>query len=270
MNPHIKELFDLTGKVAVVTGGAGWLGSYLTEALAQAGAKVVIIDYNKEVLEKTVDKFKSDGLDVVGIEGDIISDEQSIRECIDRVVADCGQLDVLVNCAVIQVGAELDKASLKDFETAFSNAGAYAIVAQQAVTHMRKVGKGVIINLGSMYGIVTSYPDVYEGITAPASITYSAQKAAVIHSTRYMAVYWAKDNIRVNCLCPGAFPNRDNKAYEDNPKMPEFMQRLDKKTPLGRTGQPWELKGAVVFLASDASSFMTGQELVIDGGWTTW
>ena len=246
------------------------MGTSLTEALAQAGAKVVIVDYNKEVLENTVNKLKNDDLDVVGIEGDIITDEQSIRKCIDRAAADCGQLDILVNCAVIQVNSEIDKASLKDFETAFGNPGAYAIVAQQAVTHMRKVGKGVIINIGSMYGIVTSYPEVYEGITTPASITYCAQKAAVIHATRCMAVYWAKDNIRVNCLCPGSFPNRTKEDYVNNPKMNEFVKRIDKKTPLGRTGQPWELKGAIVFLASEASSFMTGQKLVVDGGWTAW
>ena len=270
MDPNVKELFDLTGKTAVVTGGAGWLGLSFTEALAQAGAKVVIIDFNAIALDKAVKRFKDDDLDVEGVAGDIITDEESIRDSIDKAADQAGRIDILVNCAVIHRGGELDKTSLEEFMTAFGNASAYTIVAQQAVKYMRKVGKGSIVNIGSMYGIVTSYPEVYEGVTAPCAITYAADKAAVIHATRYMAVYWAKDNIRVNCLCPGAFPNRDNKLYEDNPDMEEFMQRLDKKAPLGRTGQPWELKGAIVFLASEASSFMTGQKLVVDGGWTTW
>ena len=116
-----------------------------------------------------------------------------------------------------------------------------------------------------MYGLVTGYPEVYEGLTSPNSIVYQAGKAAIIHMTHYMAVYWARDRIRVNCITPGAFPNKS--AQE---KMPELMRRLEAKTPMARIGQPWELKGAAVFLASQASSYMTGQNLIVDGGWTLW
>lgn len=272
MSRNVKDLFDLSGKVAVVTGGAGWLGSEFSEALGQAGAKIVVVDYNAESLEAMVSRLKDDGLDAVGVAADIIGSEKSIRECIDKIAADCGRLDVLVNCALDVSGsyAELDEVTGEHFEKGFRNSASYSIASQQAVKHMRKVAGGAIINIGSMYGMVTSYPKVYKDITAPNSITYSADKAAVIHMTRYMAVFWAEDNIRVNSISPGPFPNRDKKEYAGNTKMSKFFERLDEKVPLGRTGKPWELKGAIAFLASDASSYITGQNIVVDGGWTVW
>ena len=269
MNPHTKELFDLTGKVAVVTGGAGWLGTAMTEALAQAGATVVIVDYNAKSVDRVVGQLKNDNLDVIGVVSDVMQDKP-LRECIDKIAADCGRLDILINCAVVFTSAKLDEVTFEDLERSYRNSSAYAIAAQQAVTHMRKAGGGSIINIGSMYGLVTSYPKVYEGVSAPNPITYSADKAAVIHMTHYMAVFWAKDNIRVNCISPGTFPDRSKDIYVNNPKMSEFIERLNQKVPLGRVGQPWELKGAIVFLASDASSFITGQNIVVDGGWTVW
>ena len=139
------------------------------------------------------------------------------------------------------------------------------IAAQQAAIHMRKVGGGSIINIGSMYGIVSHYPDVYENISKPLDVTYTAGKAAIIHMTRHMAVYWAKNNIRVNCISPGPFLQGDAPQ-----RMPELVERISRKVPMGRFGQPWELKGATAFLASEASSFMTGHNIVIDGGWTIW
>lgn len=272
MSRNVKDLFDLTGKVAVVTGGSGWLGTEFSEALAQAGAKVVVVDYNAESLEAMVLQFKNDGLDAVGVAADIIGSEKSIRECIDKIAADCGRLDILVNCALdfSKSSAELDQITGEHFEKGFRNSTSYAIASQQAVKHMRKVAGGTIINIGSMYGMVTSYPKVYKDVAAPNPVTYSADKAAVIHMTRYMAVFWAEDNIRVNSICPGPFPNKDRKEFADNPQMSKFVERLDEKVPLGRTGKPWELKGAVTFLASDASSYITGQNIVVDGGWTVW
>ena len=119
-----------------------------------------------------------------------------------------------------------------------------------------------MILLGSMYGQVGSYPDAYEGVCAPSSVAYHALKGGVIHLARHLAVYWAPNGVRVNCLSPGPFPS---------PKAPAAMvERLKTKSPMKRMGEPSELKGAIVFLASDASSYMTGQNLVIDGGWTAW
>ncbi|MBN2455989.1 MAG: SDR family oxidoreductase [Sedimentisphaerales bacterium] len=269
MDFHIKKLFDLSEKIAIITGGAGWLGTAMTEALAQAGAKVVIFDSNESALQDVVQKFKDNGLSVDGINCDVMQDK-SLRDSIDKIASDSGRLDILVNCAVDPAPAELDEVTFEHLGKAYRNSSSYAIASQQAVKHMRKTGAGSIINIGSMYGIVTSYPEAYEGLTAPNAITYSADKAAVIHMTRYMAIFWAKDNIKVNCISPGPFPNSKKKMYDENPKFSELLDRLRKKVPIGRIGQPWELKGAVVFLASDASSYITGQNIVVDGGWTVW
>jgi len=116
--------------------------------------------------------------------------------------------------------------------------------------------------LGSMYGQVGSYPDAYEGVCVASPVAYHTLKGGLIHMTRHLAVYWARDRVRVNCLSPGPFPSE--KAA------PAMVERLCTKSPMGRMGLPHELKGAIVFLASDASSYMTGQNLTIDGGWTAW
>jgi len=119
-----------------------------------------------------------------------------------------------------------------------------------------------IIMLASMYGLVASYPDAYDGIGPASPVAYHALKGGILQMTRHLAVYWAKDNVRVNALSPGPFPSA--KAN------PEMVERLKTKSPMNRMGEPHELKGAVVFLASDASSYVTGHNLVIDGGWTAW
>ena len=120
-----------------------------------------------------------------------------------------------------------------------------------------------VIMVGSMYGLVGSYPDLYKGICGASPVAYHALKGGILHMTRHLAVYWAQDRVRVNCLSPGPFLNTD--------KVPRNLaERYADKSPMKRIGQPKELKGAVVFLASDASSYMTGQNLVVDGGWTAW
>jgi NAD(P)-dependent dehydrogenase (short-subunit alcohol dehydrogenase family) len=267
MEKSISELFSLEGKVALITGGAGWLGSVMAESLAQAGAKVVIIDCKETAVAEVTGRLKEQGLNVAGAVFDVMNDKP-LREGIDIIAEEHGRIDVLVNCAVVHAEGNLDEQGLDDFRKAFGNSAAYAIAAQQVTKYMRKTGGGSIINIGSMYGLVTSYPEVYEGLMDPAPMTYGMDKAAVIQMTRYMAIYWAKEGIRVNCLSPGAFPNADNEAYVNNPKMSEFMERLVSKIPLGRIGKPAELKGALLFLASDASSYVTGQNMVVDGGWT--
>ena len=119
-----------------------------------------------------------------------------------------------------------------------------------------------IVMLGSMYGSVGSYPDVYAGLVPASPAAYHALKGGIVHLTRHLAVYWAKDRVRVNCLSPGPFPG---------PAVsPELVQRLENRAPMGRMGRPEELQGAVLFLASDASSYVTGHNLIVDGGWTAW
>ena len=265
MGSKNSNLFDLSNRVAIVTGGAGWLGSAIVESLAQAGAYVVIVDVKQDAIDAALASLTQQGLAVCGICSDVMQDAP-LRACIDKVAADHKRLDIIVNCAYVGPVPKLDDVQFEDIDKGLHNGpSAYCIAAQQAAKHIRNTGGGSIINIGSMYGMVTGYPDVYEGIASPSSIVYQAGKAAIIHMTRYMAVYWAKDNIRVNCISPGPFLQGDIPQ-----RMPEFARRVSAKVPMGRYGRPDEIKGAAVFLASDASSFMTGQNIVIDGGWTVW
>ena len=260
-----NDIFSLSGRTALVTGGGGWLGSAISEGLAQAGAQIAVVDFNEDCLNETVKRLCSCGLLAIGIKADVMQ-ESELKKCIDNVASNMGHLDVLVNCAYIGPNPELDEVTFADFDKGFHNgSSAYGVAAQIAAKHMRKSGGGSIINIGSMYGMVTGYPEVYEGLTKPSSIVYQASKAAVIHMTKYMAVYWAKDNIRVNCISPGPFLQRDIPE-----KMPEFAKRISQKVPMGRFGHAHEIKGAAIFLASEASSFVTGQNIVVDGGWTIW
>ena len=189
MYDHILQLFDLHDKVAMVTGGAGWLGAAISQALAQCGASVSIIDINKDAIETIVNTIKEQGLLASGRVADVMKDI-SLRACIDDVAADQGRFDILVNCAYKGPVPRLDEVQFEAMDEGLHNgASAYCIAAQQAVKHMRKNGGGTIINIASMYGMVTGYPSVYEGLASPTSIVYQASKAAVIQMTRYMAVF---------------------------------------------------------------------------------
>ena len=264
MNPHIDELFSLKGKVALITGGGGWLGTAMTEALAEAGAAVVIAEINPEAAQRAVSSMIAQRLDVSHVIADV-TDETSLCGCLDQCVQEHGRLDILVNCALKGPFTQLGQGSLDDYTRDFRNGPAtYAVAAEQAAVHMRRTGGGSIINIASMYGVVTGYPQVYEGVCLPNPAGYQAGKAAVIHLTRHMAVYWARDNIRANCISPGAFPDPNAQSLTG------FMERLEPQVPLGRIGNPAELKGAVLFLAADASSYVTGQNIIVDGGWTVW
>ncbi len=266
---NTNELFSLKNQVAVVTGGAGWIGSHISEALAEAGAHVYVADINEPNVHTCLERLRSRGLKADGWIGDVLTDPTA-RAMIDEIAAAAGRLDVLVNCAVKAKSTELDNVSFEDLQFSFEAASACLVTAQQAAVHMRKQGGGRIINIGSMYGQVTGYPDVYQGLTPPNPVPYQAAKAAVHHMTKYMAVYWAKDKIRVNAISPGPVPNPGKSAYADNPNFKAFVDRLSQRTPLGRVGTPDEFRGPALFLASAASSFVTGQILFVDGGWTSW
>ena len=186
--------------------------------------------------------------------------ENGFGQAIDRHQ----KIDILVNNGLEGVDDDLTEITFAEFHRHQGNNAGYFELARHVHDHAVSMRYSAsIINLGSMYGQVGSYPDSYQGVCSASSVAYHTLKAGTVHLTRHLAVYWAKQNVRVNCLSPGPFPNPDKAP-------PELIARLEERTPMGRVGQPWELKGAVVFLASDASSYLTGQNLVVDGGWTAW
>jgi len=261
--PTIHELFDLSGKTSLVTGASGYLGGAMARALAEAGSRVVVTSRDAD-RARTVAQTLPDPHGVVhqGFALDQI-DAQSIERGFADVIDQVGQVDVLVNNGHDPLVNDWTDVTAEQFTRQLANATGYFLLARQVRHHAVKRGAPAsIIMLGSMYGLVASYPEAYQGICAASPVAYHTLKGGIIHLTRHLAVYWVADRVRVNCLSPGPFPS---------PKAPAGLaERLKPHSPMRRMGLPHELKGAVVFLASDASSYMTGQNLIIDGGWTAW
>jgi gluconate 5-dehydrogenase len=190
-------------------------------------------------------------------------DEASINAGFDEAVRRAGKIDILICNGHELLGKDLLSVTPPEFNRQLHNATGYFLLARKFHDHIvQRRSPGSIIMLGSMYGVVGSYPEVYAGIAPANPVAYQTLKGGIIQMVRHLAVYWAKDGVRVNCLSPGPFPSSD--------ASPALVRRLKKHAPMARMGQPHELKGAAVFLASDASSYVTGQNLLIDGGWTAW
>ena len=260
----IHELFDLSGRVAIVTGAAGWLGAAMSRALAEAGARVVVTSRDAAQAIEFASTLPGD--DHVGL-AFAQDDTDSIPAFLAQVLGQVGQVDVLVNNAYGGTAPDIDTATAEDFDRAYhTGVTAYFMLAREVVFHLRqRNAHGSIINIGSMYGVVASYPEAYADLPVNSPPNYHGLKGGIVHLTRHLAAYWASDGVRVNTISPGPFP-----APRVKDAMPDFIERLDAKTPLGRMGLPEELKGITVLLASDAGSYITGQNILVDGGWTAW
>ena len=268
-----SELFSLANKVVVVTGGAGLLGQVFCQGLVDVGAHVAIVDLDLASAETAAKKInKSDAQKVVAFESDITSPE-SVTQMVANVVKQLGRIDVLVNNAASK-GSSLDAFfesfedySLKTWREVMSvNIDGLFLVAQAVGKQMKKQGGGSIIQTSSIYGVVAPDQRIYEGseyngrpINTPA--VYSASKSAVNGLTSYLSTYWASSKIRVNSLTPGGIASGQNS---------EFNKKYSNRVPLGRMGEASELVGALIYLASDASSYVTGQNLIVDGGLSAW
>ncbi|MDP6360377.1 MAG: SDR family oxidoreductase [Planctomycetota bacterium] len=262
--PTIQELFDLTGRTALITGGTGWLGTSFSRALAEAGASVVISSRDAARAQEAAAALPSpNGATHFGVELDQM-DEESLNRGFQDAEKLTGRIDILVNNGLEAVGKDLTDVSMDEFARHQRNNAGYFVLARLVRDSAVKNGSPAsIINIGSMYGQVASYPDAYEDICAASPVAYHSLKGGTIHMTRHLAVYWAKDRVRVNCLSPGPFPNTFT--------VPEGLsERLDAKLPMQRMGLPYELKGALLLLASEAGSYITGQNVTVDGGWTAW
>jgi gluconate 5-dehydrogenase len=255
----MQNIFSLEGKNILITGGSGYLGSAIVEGLIAFGARVVIAD---------VKQSNIDSPNVHYIHCNV-GETESIRQCFNAAREQLGKLDVLINCANIGTGGKPDQTvetmSDADWQKGVDGAVGTAFrCTREIVPYFEENGGGNIINFGSMYGMVSPNPAIYGDSGANNPPNYGAGKAAVLQFTRYCAGHLAAKNIRVNSVAPGPFPNPH---FQQNP---DFVRELEQKTMLGRIGKASEMVGPVLLLASDASSFMTGANIVVDGGWTAW
>ncbi|MHB8754665.1 MAG: SDR family oxidoreductase [Candidatus Acidiferrales bacterium] len=260
-NVHIRELFSLQGRIALVTGGAGRYGRQICVALAEAGATVIVASRRVERCEKLAARLRNEGFDAEGSSLDL-TDDASVQSLSSQIKSRWGRLDVLFNNAVSVSAEPLDKHSAGNWARAMEcNSTMLYRACRTFGEMMSRESSGSIINIGSIYGVVSPDFRIYEGCDEMTNApSYGFAKAGMIQLTRYLAVYFGSMGIRVNCLSPGGLYS---------PSMPEaFVEKYAHRTPLGRMAGANDIKGAAVFLASDASAYVTGQNLLVDGGYT--
>jgi len=256
--PHLRELFDLTGKVAIVTGGSRGLGLEMAEGLGEAGAKVAITGRRESYLTEAEAHLRSKGIEVAVYQGSV-ADPAQVAELVQMTRDRFGRIDILVNNAGITWGAPTLEMPLDKWQAVMETNVTGAWLLSQAVCRvMVEQGTGGrIINISSAAGLRGTNP------RAMSAIGYSTSKAALIGLTRTLATHMAEHGILVNAICPGFFPSRMTKGL-----LEKIGPDAGKGNPLGRIGRPGELKGVVVFLAAPASSYITGQVIPVDGGST--
>lgn len=253
-----KGLFSCENKVAVVTGGSGLIGREIIRGLAEFGARVYAADIDREKAADILD----DNIKFLQLD---VSSEESVRKAVGEVAGQSGRLDILVNCAYPRTsdwGVKFENIRFDSWKENVNNhLGGHFLVCRAAAEQMKKQGSGSIINLASIYGVTAPDFSVYEGTPMTMPAAYASIKSGIIALTRYIATYYGKYNVRANAVSPGGI-------FDGQPS--SFVERYSQKTPLGRMGRPDEIVGAVMYLASDASSYVTGENILIDGGWTAW
>ncbi len=261
-NVHIRDLFSLKDRMALVTGGAGRYGRQVCRALAEAGAAVIVASRHREKCEAFAEELQQESdCEAKAMQIDV-TDGTSVEDGAAQVRSQWGRIDILFNNAVSVRAATAEQQSTDDWARAMeSNATALYRMMRVFGEMMAQWGRGSIVNIASIYGMVSPDFRIYEGseqMTNPPS--YGFAKAGMIQLTRYFAVLFAARGVRVNCVSPGGL------FSEGMP--PRFVAAYEKRTPMGRMGGPNDLKGVALFLASDASSYVTGQNLIVDGGYT--
>lgn len=266
------ELFSLKNKVAIVTGALGLIGKNHCSALADAGANIVVCDLDEEQCKKFASALPTKS---IGVRVDI-TNKTSVENLRDKTLNEFGRIDILVNNAAIndmfespQAAAEqsmFENYPLEMWQKSLDvNVTGTFLCSQIIGSEMAKAGKGSIINVASTYGLVGPDQSIYKKPDGTQNFykspAYPATKGAIVNFTRFLSAYWGNKGVRVNTLTPGGVENNQDEY---------FIKNYSAKTQLGRMAQPTDYKGAIIFLASDASSYMTGANLIVDGGWTAW
>ena len=279
MKQTSKNFFNLKNKIIVITGGSGFLGSEFSSTLSDVGAIPIILDKNKaslELLKKKFIKNKQRGLFFLVD----LNNETKVNVVINSIIKKYKKIDCLINAAGF-TGEDMLKTDSNFFEkfenydfklwqkSLNGNLSSTFILTKSVAKHMLKRKKGSIINIASDVGIISPDHRIYEadkkinykGVNFNTPLSYSVAKSGIISMTRYLATYWAKKGIRVNCISPAGVYKKHNK---------KFVEQLSEKIPMGRMAKPEELNGAIIYLCSNASSYVTGHNLVVDGGRTIW
>jgi len=270
----ISKLFDLEGRNIVITGASGLLGSQYANTLSSAGANIILLDINtakNEKLKSSLVKKYKNKISAYTLD---ISDQTEVNKTSKKIMKDFKKIDGLINNAAYTSKGAKEKSdnafgSFENFpidiwqKSLDINLSGVFFCSQTFGKIMAKQGKGVIVNIASTYGLVGADQRIYGNSGLNLPISYAATKGAIINFTRYLAAYWHGKNIRVNTLSPGGVMD---KTYQEK----SFIKKYSEKTILGRMANKDEYNGAILFLISDASSYMTGANLVVDGGWTSW
>jgi NAD(P)-dependent dehydrogenase (short-subunit alcohol dehydrogenase family) len=262
MNKLFSETFGLHGKDIWVVGGAGYLGQPTVALLQSAGAKVLCID-----LEDRAKQFvETSGLKDVTPAALDAFDTSATKQFVADTIASRGVPHGFVNLSFASTGKKLEDLTEEDFDRInHGSLTATFLLSREVGTEMAKLQRGSMVLFSSMYGSVSPNPDIYNSPMNKNPVEYGVTKAGIIQMTRYLGVHWGRQNVRCNCISPGPFPNP--KIQQSNPG---FVERLSEKVPLGRVGKQEEIAGAVAFLLSGAASYITGQNIFVDGGWTSW
>ena len=274
-----KNIFDLKNKIVVISGGAGFLGSEFSQIISSVGAVPIILDQNKKALGLLNKKFKKKNKKGNFFQVDLLNEEK-VNNVIDTVIKKYKKIDCLINAAAFiehsiqnKKNNYFDKFENYNFniwkKSLSGNLSSNFITIKSVSKHMLKKKYGSIINIASDVAIISPDHRIYEankkinykGVDFNTTLSYSVAKSGIVSMTRYLATYWAKSGIRVNCISPAGVYKKHNK---------NFVKQLSDRIPMGRMAKPHELNGAIIYLCSNASSFVTGHNLVVDGGRTIW